>query len=301
MLRIGHVDLGTTHPAKFIETERALGYDPIGVFDDFRILSEEKSRQFAVDNKVHFFDNLDDLADHVDVACIHSVNWDLHLPKLLPFINRGKGVYLDKPCCGNLADIQKIKALVKDGNGKVRITGCSMIIFTDEVKAAATSAPNVHLAFAGGPNEIYYYGSHVYYLLGATLGYDFARVRYLGTNSQKMFDLEWTTGKKAVIAIGESPAKFFPFYLTLLSDAAPIHYSIKAFLALKNMLTEVIPHLAGTGGNMPAVDNLLNCELAALAGLQSELSGGKFVALSEVDESARYDGAAYEKIYGKKS
>ncbi|MCL2640272.1 MAG: Gfo/Idh/MocA family oxidoreductase [Phycisphaerales bacterium] len=298
MLRIGHVDLGTTHPAKFIETERELGHNPVGVFDDFRILSEEKARQFAVDNKVHFFDNLDDLAEHVDIACIHSVNWDLHLPKLLPFIKRGKGVYLDKPCCGNITDIHKIKSLVQDG---AKITGCSMIGFTDDVKAITASTPNIHFAFAGGPNEVYYYGSHVYYLLGAILGYDFARVRYLGSSAQKMFDIEWPSGKKAVIAIGDSPAKWFPFHITLLSDAKPAQHIINASLALKNMLTEVIPHLAGTASNMPAVSDLLNCELAALAALQSEQTGGQFVELAQVTPSTHYDGTAYEKIYAKKS
>ena len=145
MLRIGHVDLGSTHPAKFIEVERALGHEPIGVFDDFRIYDESKSRAFAAENKVAFYGNLEQLADAVDVAFIHSVNWDQHLEKMMPFVKRGKGVYIDKPVCGNISDINRIKSLVRDG---AIITGCSMIVFSDEVRSIndpeKSVAPNIH-------------------------------------------------------------------------------------------------------------------------------------------------------------
>src|SRR5208282_2683126 len=202
MLRIGHVDLGTTHPAKFIEAERALGYEPIGVFDDFRIYDQTKAKAFAEENKVKFYGALEELAEDVDVAFIHSVNWDQHIGKMMPFVKRGKGVYIDKPVCGNLADINKIKSLVREG---AIITGGSMIIFSDEVRSINDSeksvAPNIHVAMAGGPSDVYYYGAHVYYMLGSVMGYDFAKVRYLGTSSQKMYDIEWEGGKKAVIAI----------------------------------------------------------------------------------------------------
>jgi hypothetical protein len=301
MLRIGHVDLGTTHPAKFIEVERTLGYEPIGVFDDFRIYDEAKAKAFAEANKVKFYRSLDELAGDVDVAFIHSVNWDQHIGKLMPFVERGKGVYIDKPVCGNLSDINKIKSLVRGG---AIITGGSMIIFSDTVRSINDSqksvAPNIHLAMAGGPSDVYYYGAHVYYMLASVMGYDFSRVRYLGASSQKMYDIEWQSGKKAVISIGDTTQKYFPFHMTLVSDAGATHFSIKGFEALKNMLTEVIPFIAGKGGKVPPVDSLLNCEIAALAGLKSETSPGKFVALSEVDESVKYDGAHYERIYGKK-
>jgi hypothetical protein len=79
-----------------------------------------------------------------------------------------------------------------------------------------------------------------------------------------------------------------------------VHFSIKGFEALNNMLGEVIPFIAGKGGKVPPIDSLLNCEIAALAGRKSEMSGGKFVPLSEVDDSVKYDGALYEGTYGKK-
>lgn len=299
MQKIGHVDMGTTHPLNFIKAEKELGFLPYALFDDFRITGSSELETLAAQYDMKIFTSLEEMASEVDVAFIHSVNWDIHFEKILPFVKKGKGIFIDKPVCGCIEDINRISELSRQG---ARISGGSMLVYSDEIQQLhrdeSDFVKGINLVFAGGPNDVFYYGIHVFYMVCGVLGFDIASVRYIGENIQKLIEITWESGQKAVLAIGDTK-KYFRFHMTLVTSDGTKQYSIKGFEALRNMLRKVIPHLAGQSMEIPAIEKLLNCEKAALAALQSEKSGGKAILLSKLDNDLKYDGAAYEAVYKK--
>jgi predicted dehydrogenase len=52
------------------------------------------------------------MADKVDIGFIQSCNWDKHIDQAMPFIQKGKPVFIDKPIVGSMKDIERIEKLV---------------------------------------------------------------------------------------------------------------------------------------------------------------------------------------------
>ncbi len=80
---------------------------------------------FRGDNEVEWFQNkcnmigraesIEELAEKTDIGFIQSCNWDDHIKEAMPFIERGKPVFLDKPLVGSVKDIKKIRELAANG------------------------------------------------------------------------------------------------------------------------------------------------------------------------------------------
>lgn len=194
-------------------------------------------------------------------------------------------------------DITKISKLSKNG---ARISGGSMVIYSDEIIGLHQNESNfiddINVVLAGGPNDKFYYGIHIFYMVCSVLGYDIKSARYIGENVQKLYELTWVNGKKAVLSIGDT-GTFFPFHMTLISSEQTKQYKIKGFLALENMLQRVIPYLTGQSDEMTGIVDLLNCERAALAAFQSEKNGGMDVLLSTLNSNIKHPGYEFEKEY----
>lgn len=149
--RIGLVDLCTSHPENWVPILRDLGFEVTGCWDsgDTRPsgFAHEFARRFQIPRAV---DDPPDLLEHIDIAIIHSSNWDKHVPLARPFVEAGLSVLIDKPTVGNLRDANQLLAWAKEGK---RITGGSNLRFAREVRAylaepvAERGTP--HTVFAG--------------------------------------------------------------------------------------------------------------------------------------------------------
>ena len=132
MIKIGSVTIDVSHPisfsAKLIQNDKGMRY--VGVYNNgFR--SKEEVEKFANDSGAKIYDNIDQMVDEVDIGFIHSCNWDKHLEDAMPFINKGKPVFIDKPLVGNTKDLAKYRELVNAG---ANILGTSMLRYGPEVQ-----------------------------------------------------------------------------------------------------------------------------------------------------------------------
>src|SRR5438552_16885784 len=109
-MRIGIVDLDTSHPAAWVPIERALSHAIVGVFDSGAVHPPEYAQKFASEHNIStVFASIAEMVEEVDCVIIHSCDWDTHVDKARPFVAAGKAVLIDKPLAGNLRHLQELK------------------------------------------------------------------------------------------------------------------------------------------------------------------------------------------------
>ena len=298
-MRIGIVDVDTSHPQNWIPIERDLGHEVVGIWDGGAVHSAEYVRKFAADHQVpRVYDRLEDMVDDVDCAIIHGCDWGTHLAKARPFVDAGKAVLIDKPVVGNVQDTQQLL----DWAGKgARVVGGSSLRFAREV-AAYLAEPvaergQVHTAFAGCGTDEFNYGIHAYALLSGLMGPGIRSVRYLGASAQKHLQVTWRDGRVGMLCIGEGA--WLPFHITAVTDRKVRQITCDAGTLYRALLEAVLPWLAGQQDQPPfTMAELLEPELCALAARQSWQQGGADIGIGDLRlEDPGYDGALFARSY----
>jgi hypothetical protein len=300
-MKIGIVDLDTSHPQNWIPIERELGHEVVGIWDGGAIHPEEYVTKFAADKEVpRIYATLDEMAEDVDLAIVHGCNWETHVPKARPFVAAGKSVLLDKPMAGNLADLRQIVQWVKDG---ARISGGSSLRFCEEVKEWAAKPVEErgvpHTALCGCGTDEFNYGIHAYSLLSAVMGPGIRSVRHLQAGPQHRIQVNWHDDRTALLVVGDGA--YIPFYATMVSVKGVSHLVPQAGKLYRALLESTLPYLAGETAESPSpIEELIEPELCALAARQSWLNGDREVALSDLTEAdGGYDGELFAKGYQK--
>ncbi|MEK7398652.1 MAG: Gfo/Idh/MocA family oxidoreductase [Candidatus Poribacteria bacterium] len=299
-LKIGHVDLDTSHPQSWIPIIRELGHEVVGVFDGGTIYPQGYAKEFAGNNNIpQVFDSLDEMANAVDVAIIHSCNWDLHIQRAEPFINAGKSVLIDKPMIGNLKDAQKLKEWTNQG---ARITGGSSIRFAYEVKNLLSipiaERGEIHTIFAGCAVDEFNYGIHAYSLLSGIGGEGVESVQFIGSGVQRLIYVNWRDGKKGILSVGKQ-AGYLPFYATVVTDKKLFNIQVDSGKVYKALLEAVLPYLGKETDSPPvSLPNLIETELIAIAARMSWMKNGDRIFLEDLRlDDAGYDGLAFGEEY----
>ena len=131
-MKIGIVDVDTSHPQNWIPLERELGHEVVGLWDGGAVHPPEYVREFAREHEVgRVYEDLDEMVGEVDCAVIHGCDWDSHIPKARPFVEAGKAVLIDKPMVGNLGDARQLLEWAAQGK---RISGGSSLRFAREIQ-----------------------------------------------------------------------------------------------------------------------------------------------------------------------
>ncbi len=299
-MRIGIVDLDTSHPAAWIPIERELGHEIAGVWDGGSVHPAGYAEKFAREHKIpQVYPGLAEMARDVDCAIIHGCNWDTHLEKARPFVTAGKAVLLDKPLAGSVRDISELKRLVQAG---ARITGGSSLRFCREV-AAYLATPETergvpHTVFCGCGVDEFNYGIHAYSLLSGILGPGAASVRYLGGLQRRLAQIIWQDGRTGIVSV-EATGEWLPFYATIVTNRAVQQLAVDSRALYRALLEAVLPYLAGDSPEPPVQwDDLVEPELCALGAKLSQQDGNREVKLSELAGSdVSFDGAAFAEEY----
>lgn len=298
-MKIGVVDLDTSHPKAWIPIERELGHEVVGLWDGGTVHPAGYAETFARENGVpEVFPDLQTLAEEVDLAIIHACNWDLHIERARPFIDRGKAVLMDKPVAGNPRDLAQFEKWVAEGH---RISGGSSLYFCKETKALLAQPVEErgtpHTVFAGCGVDEFNYGIHAWSMVCGLMGPGVESVRFLGSLGQDRFELTWSDGRKAYLVVGK--AAWLPFHLTAVTEKAVHTYQAAADTLYRGLLESVLPYLSGSAAEPPVpFSSIIEAERAALAGRLSRLADGGPVALRDLGLSAEgYDGAAFGEEY----
>lgn len=300
-MRIGIVDLDTSHPQSWIPIERELGHKIVGVWDGGSIHPKGYAEQFATEHNIpRVFDSLEEMVPAVDCAIIHSCNWDTHIEKARPFVAAGKSVLVDKPLAGNPSDLEMLKTWAEMG---IRITGGSALRFCRETQdwlaKPVEERGTPHTVFCGCGVDEFNYGIHAYSMLSGIMGPGIVSVRHLGKGIQRRVQVNWSDGRIGFLVVGD--AQWIPFYATIVTERGVTQYIVDNSKLYRGLLESVLPYLAGESEACPvSMDALIEPELAAIAARRSWLEGDREVALSElsqVDEG--YDGTEFAEFYRK--
>lgn len=301
-MRIGIVDLDTSHPQNWIPILRELGHEIVGVWDGGAVHPAEYVAKFAVERGIpRVYSTLAELVPEVDGAIIHGCDWDTHVAKARPFVEAGKSVLIDKPIAGTLSDLKQLLAWNREG---ARITGGSSLRFCVEamewLSQPVEERGTPHTAFCGCGTDEFNYGIHAYSLLSAIMGPGIQSVRHLGEGTQRRIQVNWNDERKAILTIGGAVG-YVPFYITIVTAKGISHLKPDAGKLYRALLETVLPYLAGETDTPPLpFETLLEPELCALAARQSWLNGNSEVALSELNDiDAGYDGAEFAVGYQK--
>ena len=301
-MKIGIVDLDTSHPQNWIPIERQLGHEVVGVWDGGAVHPGGYAERFAGEHVIpRVFPSIEAMADAVDCAIIHGCDWDTHVDKARPFVEAGKSVLIDKPIAGNLRDLNQIKAWARDG---ARITGGSSLRFCRETQDWLARPPDErgqpHTVICGCAVDEFNYGIHAYAMLSGILGPGIRGVRHLSAGAQRRVQVNWSDGRVGFLVIGKTNS-WMPFHATVITEKSVTHYQADSALLYQALLEATLPYLAGEAGRPPVVmDDLIEPELCALAARRSWLEKDREVALAELSpDDAGYDGSAFAAEYRK--
>lgn len=297
-MKIGIVDLDTSHPQNWIPIERELGHDIVGLYDAGAVHPPGYAEKFAAEHKIpRVFKSIDEMVPQVDCAIIHGCDWDTHIAKARPFIEAKKGVLIDKPLAGNIGDLNQIR---KWAEGGARITGDSSLRFCIETQQWLAKDPaergSPHTVICGCGVDEFNYGIHAYSMLSGIIGIGAKSVRHLSSGVQRRLQINYNDGRTGLLVIGATAA-WLPFHATAVTERSVSQYIADATKLYRALLEKALPYLAGQADAPLDPGALIEPELCALAAQRSWLNGDREVQLSELTKDDRYDGAAFAQSY----
>jgi hypothetical protein len=299
-MKIGLVDLDTSHPGSWLPHERDLGHEVVGVWDGGGIHPAGYAEQFAADNGIpRVFSAPEAMIGEIELAIIHSANWDRHVERARPFVEAGVAVLIDKPLAGNLRDLRQFVQWAEEG---ARIAGGSSLRCCVEVNEwnarPVEERGTSHTALCGCGVDEFNYGIHAYSLLFGLLGEGVESVRHLGEHGQRRIQLTFDDGRIGFLVVG--PAAWMPFHGAVITEKGVTHLTVDSGRLYRALLEAVLPYLGGETDTPPIpMRRLIEPELAALAARQSWLSGDREVKIADIADDTAYDGFAFEVEYRK--
>lgn len=313
MIKFGAVNIDISHPMNFawaLEQPELNGRAKyVAVYNDgFR--GEEEVKAFASKNNLVICKTLEELADMVDVAFIHTCNWDKHVDYIKPFVERGVKVFVDKPIAGNMKDLRTLEEMVENG---AEILGHSALRYTFEIdnfKAKCKefeTRPINALCTVGGDGFTYQVHA-VEHLLGI---FDAKPVSCKLISSVNTVDsvcdnylIKFSDG-----AVGQYVSldnKGIPFNTVILTETlkggTDFIYTVDNWKIYVALLSRVCDYVDGKKDAIAPVKDLNLSIKIMLAGKASKENGGIEVALdSPLLETVSFDGYEYEKNYAAKA
>ena len=299
-MKLGIVDIDTSHPASWIPIERELGHEIAGIWDGGSVYERPYVEHFAAEHDVpRVFDSLEAMTAEVDCAVLHGCDWDTHVAKARPFVEAGKAVLVDKPVAGNARDLDQF---LEWSNQGARITGGSSLRFCPEaaewLDTPVDGRGEPDTVFCGCGVDEYNYGIHGYSLLSSIMGPGARSVQHLSCGAQRRVQVHWPGGRLGILVIGASQ-KWLPFHASIVTPCSTHQFIVDNSRIYRALLEAVLPYLAGERDQPPIpMAALLEPERCALAARQSWLNGDCEVTLAEIDPTAPgYDGAAFADFY----
>ena len=309
MFKFGAVTIDVSHPRDFSQYlfDNCEEAKYVAVYDDsFR--SKEEVEIFAERMNLTVCSSLEEMADMVDVAFIHTCNWDKHLDYAMPFIKKGKYVFIDKPIVGNTKDIARLEKLVADG---AKILGTSALRYCYEAQETLRDMEEkgvkaIHTVTTSGVDE-FNYAIHAVELICALHATTRAKtVRHIAHNEVEghkydSYLIKFADGTTAeYIAL---TTKFMKFNTSVISSnkagASDYCFSVDNMKLYEAMLNQVVNFLAGRENILTTTDKMCDAIRIMLAGKASLLNGDVEVDIdSKMVDEVSFDGKAFWEAYG---
>jgi virulence factor len=294
MLKIGLVDLDTSHPGRWVPIlQEWETVEVVACWDGGEVRPSGYAQTFAQEHNIGTVaDSLEQMVDLVDVAFIQTNNWDLHLDRAGPFLAAGKGVYIDKPIAGNLAHLTKLKEwAVKGGN----IVAGSSLRCCQEVKdiARAIGQGQPITVYATGPNDFFNYGIHSIEMAQSIAGKGAESVTHLGSFHAERYLVRYPGGLQVLLELC-APGGGFHVAATATTGHWAATVTSDFYRAL---LEDIVAHFLGERSFLADIHTLCEAVEILLAGRASKRIG-QTVFLDELPLSdPGFDGTSFNESY----
>jgi len=296
VLKIGLVDLDTSHPGSFIPIIRQMGSaDVVAVWDGGTVYPSGYAEDFARKCGVRTVcRTLEEMVELVDAAFIHSCNWDVHLERAEPFVKAGKPVFIDKPICGNLKDCNR---LIEWGKSGARIAGgssCRVAYEIEEFRRRLPEMGEVLSIFASTSFDSFNYGIHAFEAFGGLLGPGAESATFLGGGGTDLYLIEYKEGQRVLLQL-KCPSHHF--FLVVTTEKEIVSIRLDAGKLYEALLAKVIPFFRGEAEYPVPVAWSVETIRTALACRQARLTGRKFYLKELRLDDPGFDGAAFARDY----
>ncbi|GAB2574036.1 Gfo/Idh/MocA family oxidoreductase [Kribbella endophytica] len=294
-MRIGVVDLDTSHPAAFLPLLRQRGHEVVAVYGGRTVVDDDYTRAYAAEHGLSVVADPDDLLGTVDAAFIHSVDWDHHLVRARPFAEAGVPIHICKPFAGRAADLRE---MIRWADSGVRLSGGSALRWSAAVADWQATGHEVLTAYAATYGHPLDYGIHAYALLSGLLGPGVEAARSLDDEGRRV-ELRWRDGRTAVVAVAPPGTGGYGFFATLVHPEGVHHVEAGGSDLYGRFIDVTVGHLSGERDQPVSFAELVEPELAVIAGLASAKHGGSWIALhgdSRIDDVA-FDGKDFAASY----
>lgn len=307
MIRVGAVNIDTSHPMGFAESMAKDGrMRYVGVYNDsFRSDAEVEGfiARFGLEKRC---DTLEELARMSDIGFIHGCDWDDHLRCVEPFVRLGKPVFLDKPTVGCLADCRRLEQLAAEG---AVILGSSSARYAYELqemlaKPFAERGEIVSVQGTSGVDE-FNYGIHIVEAIGGLMGRGAQSVQYMGRSDvggqhTESFFIRYENGKSAIYTT--LLGTWQPFGMLIITTKTTYTFQMDPMRLYDALIEQLANSMEGKPNLVADVGALTEAVKILLAGITSRASAGREVRLDALTEDGpSFDGRAFQKQYGAAS
>ncbi len=179
MLKIGFIDLDTSHPRSFAKRLNAMpDVQVTGVFDRGRVKGADETAGFSAEYGIEIYGTALELARNSDGVMVLSADWETHFDDVMTCLEVGTACYCDKPVFGSRDEIsqfleaaQTAESLFMGGSGW-RWNAITSEFYNQ------TSTSDIKDVLMIGQNERFYYGIHAIDWLLGLLGPGFEWVKH---------------------------------------------------------------------------------------------------------------------------
>jgi predicted dehydrogenase len=303
MIKIGLVNIDTSHPKEFavyLNKNNRARYTAIynyGFRSDSNV--ETFMKKFDVTERYY---SLDELAENVDIGFIHSCNWSKHLNHALPFINKGKPVFIDKPIVGSIADCNKLEQLAEQG---AVIIGGSSLRYAEEIQNFIKQSEeergrilNIHATC--GVDE-FNYGIHVTEAICELAQSEPVSVRYVGKIREGKYSCKTyfvTFNNNTTATFNLFGGEWRPFDFVIMTTKGTFYFRVDVTKIYGALLDRVCSFMESEKKNWIPVSKLIQPVKVLIAGKVSQKREGKTVNIVDIPEDdPGFDGDSFEKFY----
>lgn len=307
MIKIGGVSIDVSHPkafATYLESNcMDMKYEYIAK-ESFRDDTQADwfVKRFDLKGKV---ENIEDMVVKVDIGFIQSCNWEKHLDQAMPFIEKGKPVFIDKPIVGSVNDIEKLRTLVANG---AKIYGSSSVRYCKEIRdflnIDVEERGEIVSIYASCGMDEFNYAIHVMEGISALAQSKAVSGRYIGESSgqngvkAETFSVNFENGVVGIYQIIKG--NWYPFSFSVMTTKSTYNFGVDADNLYGALLKEIYNEIKHKKSNLTDCETLINCTQAMLCGKKSkEVCNGADVTIDMLDSSDKFDGYIFEADYGK--
>ena len=307
MIRIGVVNIDVSHPKAFAEyfaNDTRARY--VAVYNDsFREEDEVQGfmNEFGLEKRFH---SINEMADFVDVGFIQGCNWDQHIKEAMPFIERNKPVFIDKPIVGSLADCRKLEQLAAQG---AIILGSSSVRYAEEIEAFLAEPTQergeIMTIYGTAGVDEFNYAIHIVEAIHQLAGAAPQSTKYVGRADKDKYSAEtfFVKFENGITATYNTFHNLWqPFELVIMTTKKVHQFRIDNTKIYGALLDRICDFLETGQNSLAPVEKITEAIKIMLSGRISKERGGEEIKLKDLPaDDPGFDGELFTREYAAKA